>query len=151
MIVISLISFLFKDKIQEDKKPKPKMPPFSNQTAPPKPMEARTATERPKTLGDFATEIFEQLNDKKPEVFQTQPPLVVIPEPARVKVETQPEVVRETRERMTQRGIRPQLTERPLVKKLRGKSAFQVEPTSQKDLMQAIIMTEVLGKPKAKR
>lgn len=126
------------------------MPPFSNQTAPPKPMEARTATERPKTLGDFATEIFEQLNDKKPEVFQTQPPLVVIPEPARVKV-APPEVVRETRERMTQRSTRPQLTERPLVKKLREERAFQVVPTSQKDLMQAIIMTEVLGKPKAKR
>lgn len=44
------------------------------------------------------------------------------------------------------------LTERPIVEKLKQQSeGLQIVPQNNKQLMQAIIMTEVLGPPKARR
>lgn len=140
MIIFGLISSLFGKKDEQKKKSKP-MPPFNNPTAPSKP--AQQQKERPKSLEDFANEIFGQLNEKKP----TEKPV-----PAKV----QAPIVEPVTERVTQReqrpvSTRPPLTDRPLVKKLKQESVFQVVPKNQKQMMQAIVMAEVLGKPKAKR
>lgn len=139
MIIFGLISSFFGKKDEQKKKSKP-MPPFNNPTAPSKP--AQQQKERPKSLEDFANEIFGQLNEKKP----TEKP---------VPVEVQAPIVEPVIERVKLKerpvSTRPPLAERPLVKKLKQDSAFQVVPKNQKQMMQAVVMAEVLGKPKAKR
>lgn len=144
MIVLGLISSLFGKKDEQKKKSKP-MPPFNNPSAPQKPAPQRTQTERPKSLEDFANEIFGQLNEKKADV---KPVMVDVPKPI---VEPAIEKVRETREMSRPASTRPPLEERPLVKKLKQEPAFQVVPKNQKQVMQAVVMAEILGKPKAKR
>lgn len=138
MIIFGLISSFFGKK-DERKKSKP-MPPFNNPTAPSKP--AQQKTERPKSLEDFANEIFGQLNEKKAERE---------PVPVEVQAPIFEPVVKSARPTERQASTRPPLQERPLVKKLKQEPAFQVVPKNQKQVMQAIVMAEVLGKPKAKR
>lgn len=149
-IVIGIISSLFKDKNQKqqpNKKPTKQMPPFSSQPAPRK-QETRPdprQQERPRTLEDFANEVFGQLNEKaKPVVQKMEPPLeVVLPQEVAIpKIDERPKMAASTRK----------LTERPIVEKLKQQSeGLQVVPQNNKELMQAIIMTEVLGPPKARR
>ncbi|MER2106446.1 MAG: hypothetical protein ABS949_05865 [Solibacillus sp.] len=142
MIVLGLISSFFGKKDQQKKKSRP-MPPFNNPTAPQKP--APQQKERPKSLEDFANEIFGQLNEKKAE---TKPVSVEAPTPV---FEPVVEKVRERREVMRTSSGRPPLEERPLVKKLKQEPAFQTVPKNQKQMMQAVVMAEILGKPKARR
>ena len=155
MVIVFVISSLFgklKDKDKDQKKPTKQMPPFSNQTAPRQRTEARPDTGRtrqPKSLEDFANEIFGQLNDKSQQSVEPKPVVQVeIPKPAPV------EVVKTKREELHRTSTRKELRDRPIVQKLKKQEAqqvFQVVPTSQKQVMQAIIMSEVLGPPKAKR
>ena len=140
MIIFGLISSFFGKKDERKKKSKP-MPPFNNPSAPQKPAPQRTQ-ERPKSLEDFANEIFGQLNEKKAE---PKPVPIEVPKPVFEPVVEKVQVTgRPT-------SIRPPLEERPLVKKLKQESAFQIVPKNQKQVMQAVVMAEILGKPKAKR
>ncbi|MCH7321068.1 hypothetical protein LZ480_04115 [Solibacillus sp. MA9] len=149
-IVIGIISSLFKDKNQKqqpNKKPTKQMPPFSSQPAPRK-QNTRPDTKRqnrPKTLEDFANEVFGQLNEKtKPVVQKVEPPLeVVLPQEVSVpQVKERPKMAESTRT----------LKERPIVEKLKQQSeGLQVVPKNNKELMQAFVMAEVLGPPKARR
>ncbi|WP_274309563.1 hypothetical protein [Solibacillus daqui] len=148
-IVIGIISSLFKDKNQKqqpNKKPTKQMPPFSSQPAPRK-QDTRPDTKqqnRPKTLEDFANEVFGQLNEKtKPVVKKVEPALeVVLPQEVVPKVNERPKMAESTRT----------LKERPIVEKLKEQSeGLQVVPKNNKELMQAIVMAEVLGPPKARR
>lgn len=149
-IVIGIISSIFKDKNQKqqpNKKPTNQMPPFSSQPAPRK-QETRLdpkQQDRPRTLEDFANEVFGQLNDKsKPVMQKMEPPLeVVLPQEV-----TTPKID----ERSKMAASPRKLTERPIVEKLKQQSeGLQIVPQNNKQLMQAIIMTEVLGPPKARR
>lgn len=130
MIILGLISSFFNKK-EAPKKKRPAMPPFNNPPAAP----SAEQTNRPKSLEDFANEIFGQLNDKTKAAPPVQAPVEVVP--------AAPPVVQE-------RTSRPPLEERPLVKKLKQES-IQVVPKNQQQVMQAVVMAEVLGKPKAKR
>lgn len=157
MIIMFVLSSLFSKGKAEDKKKQTKpMPPFSNQSAP-RPREevrpSRVETRQPKTLEDFANEIFGQLNDKR---NQQEPAPVAPPakmeaalpkvEPVRQIVERSSEVVKEPKRDRS-------LQERPIVQMIRQQEANQLKvvPTTQKELMQAIVMTEIIGPPKAKR
>ncbi|MGN7476625.1 hypothetical protein ACTHOQ_02125 [Solibacillus silvestris] len=150
MIVMIIISSLFGKGKEQQKKESKQMPPFSSQPAPRK-QEAKpkTETKRPKRLEDFANEVFGQLNEKAKTVIKE-------PEPHIPKQEERPvsEPVKPAAERRgdnSNRGSRS-LTERPIVAMAkRDSEAFQVVPSNQRELMQAIIMTEVLGPPKANR
>lgn len=145
-IVLWIISSLFKDKNQKqqpNKKPSKQMPPFSSQPAPRK--QDTKQQNRPKTLEDFANEVFGKLNEKtKPVVQEMEAPLeVVLPQEVVVpQVNERPKVAESTRT----------LTDRPIVEKLKQQSErLQVVPQNNKELMQAIVMAEVLGPPKARR
>lgn len=149
IIVFAISSLLNKNKEQSKKQTKP-MPPFSSQPAPRKQeVQPKQATNRPKTLEDFANEVFGQLNEKAQPILQKiepQPPTPVeqpVMEPVQPVVNRRPENSTEARSSK----------ERPIVAmaKQEAAQAFQVVPSNQRDLMQAIVMTEVLGPPKAKR
>ncbi|MEG0438787.1 MAG: hypothetical protein RR587_06070 [Solibacillus sp.] len=156
MIVMFVLSSLFTKGKAEDKKKQTKpMPPFSNQSAP-RPREevrpSRVETRQPKSLEDFANEIFGQLNDKR----KPEPKPIEIP--AKIEVEL-PKVspAREFIERKSKPLEEPKkargLQERPIVQMIKQQESnrLKVVPSNQKELMQAIVMTEILGPPKAKR
>lgn len=151
LVMLAISSFFNKNKDKEQPKKQPKqtqqMPPFSSQPAP-RTQQTRPNSRtqnRPKTLEDFANEVFGQLNEKtKPVVQKVEQPLeVVLPEETVApKATERPKMADSTRK----------LTERPLVEKLKQQSeGLQVVPQNNKELMQAIVMAEVLGPPKARR
>lgn len=146
MILFGLISSFFGKKDEQKKKTK-QMPPFNNPTVPQQPAPQRTQAERPISLEDFAQEIFGQLNDKqaeaKPTPIEVQKPVF---EPI---VEAKP--VQPSREPLRTTSSRPPLEERPLVRKLKQEPALAFVPKNQKQMMQAVVMAEILNKPKAKR
>lgn len=149
MLVMIAISSLFnkaKNKEQPKKQQPKQMPPFSSQPAPrTQTTRPNTRTQnRPKTLEDFASEVFGQLNEKaKPLVQRVEEP---------IEIELPQEVPVQVKERQTMAQSTRTLTERPLVVKLKQQSeGLQVVPRNNKELMQAIVMAEVLGPPKARR
>ena len=131
-------------------------PPFSNQPAPrQKEVRPKLQESRPKSLEDFANEVFGQLNEKsKPVVQKAETP---VPHEMELPKREPVREVREVKERkpiMSERVPSTRtLTERPIVQMIKEQetNAFQVVPTNQRELMQAIVMTEILGPPKAKR
>lgn len=150
MIIVFIVSSFFNKGKEQQKKESKQMPPFSSQPAPRKQeVQPKQATNRPKTLEDFANEVFGQLNEKAQPILQKiepQPPTPVeqpVMEPVQPVVNRRPENSTEARSSK----------ERPIVAmaKQEAAQAFQVVPSNQRDLMQAIVMTEVLGPPKAKR
>lgn len=152
-IIIGIITSIFnKGKTETEKKPSKQMPPFSNQPAPRQQKEVRPAQQqnRPKTLEDFANEVFGQLNEKAKPVEQkveTVPPIQV---EKPIQRQMQP-VVEQTSYSQSTNSNRV-LTERPIVQKLKQQSdSLQVVPSNKRELMQAIVMSEILGPPKAKR
>lgn len=155
MIILAVVSSLFK-KNEDKKKPTKQMPPFSNQPAPrQKEVRPKLQESRPKSLEDFANEVFGQLNEKsKPVVQKVETP---VPHEMELPKREPDREVREVKERkpiMSERVPSTRtLTERPIVQMIKEQetNAFQVVPTNQRELMQAIVMTEILGPPKAKR
>mgnify|MGYP003531939086 CR=1 FL=1 len=148
MLVMIAISSLFnkaKNK-EQPKKETQQMPPFSSQPAPrTQPTRPNTRTQnRSKTLEDFASEVFGQLNEKTKTVVQKveQPIELELPKETPVQVIERPKMAQSKRT----------LTERPLTEKLKQQSeGLQVVPQNKKQLMQAIVMAEVLGPPKSRR
>ena len=154
-IIIGIISALFnKDKKQPGKqKPsKQQMPSFGQQTVPekskPVPQKQRPAA---RSLEDFANEIFGQLNEKveqqKPKQLKPRQSQTV---PVTPTVETARQVAIDQAKAAERRSERPPLGERPLTKKLSAQSKSYA-PKSRADLVQGLIMSEILGPPKAKR
>ena len=141
-IIIAVVSSLFsKDKKKEQ--PTKQMPPFSNQEVPQEwsPVEPKQERPKVKTLEDFANEVFGQLNEK------VEPKKQVVRE---VKEEPVRQVVKEVvnKERTS---TRPELgASRPILQQAK-KTSFNVVPRTQHELMQAIVTSEILGPPKAKR
>ena len=152
MIIVFIVSSLFNKGKEQPKKESKQMPPFSSQPAPRKQeVKPKQATNRPKTLEDFANEVFGQLNEKAKPILQHMEPQPQVPAPVEQPViePVKPVVNRRSENSSEARSLK----ERPIVAmaKREAAQAFQVVPSSQRDLMQAIIMTEVLGPPKAKR
>ena len=155
VIMFALSSMFAKGKAEDKKKQTKQMPPFSNQSAP-RPREevrpSRVETRQPKSLEDFANEIFGQLNDKR------KPELKPIEKPAKIEVELpKAKPVREFVERSSESKEVPKsnrgMQERPIIQMIKQQESdrLKVVPSTQKELMQAIVMTEILGPPKAKR
>lgn len=126
------------------------MPPFSKQQMP-KPLYPPVQTterNRPaKSLEEFTNEIFGQLTQK------SQPIPELVTEPVLEQKVAEP-VSRANNKRAPMRTEVTEKQERPLVQKIKEQETndpFYVVPTSKKQLMQAIIMSEVLGPPKAKQ
>jgi len=148
MVIVFIVSTLFgKGKEQQQKKETKQMPPFSSQPAPRKQeVQRRTEQSRPKTLEDFANEVFGQLNEKVKPVSQRVER--ELPKQAEMPVEAARSAVEPVTEKINNRSLK----ERPIVAMAKKEAeAFQVVPSSKRDLMQAIVMTEVLGPPKARR
>lgn len=153
-VVLGIITSLFnKGKKEDNKKPTKQMPPFSSQPAPRQKQEVRPARSqnRPKTLEDFASEVFGQLNEK------SKPEVKTIETPAPIKVDLpKREVSRESfgnKPMLERTPSTRQLTERPIVQmiKQQEEQSLHVVPATQRELMQAIVMSEILGPPKSKR
>lgn len=155
IIMFALSSMFAKGKTEDKKKQTKQMPPFSSQPAP-RPREevrpSKVETRQPKSLEDFANEIFGQLNDKRklePKSIETPAKIeVTMPkeEPVQEFIERQPGFVEEPKKA---RGLQ----DRPIVQMIKQQEAdrLKVVPSTQKELMQAIVMTEILGPPKAKQ
>jgi FtsZ-interacting cell division protein ZipA len=143
-IIIGIISAIFsRDKKPEQKKA-PNMPTFGNQTVPEKPIQQQSTTRQsPKSLEDFAKQVFEQLNETTEEVKK----------PARQIVSP---VVQETVQKVERpvmkanRSERPPLAERAITKKVAAEKTSFV-PKNRQDLINGFVMAEILGTPKAKR
>lgn len=145
LAISAIINNASKNKKQNDKQ----MPPFNS-----KPVEkpvhtpAQSTERQPaRTLEDFANEIFGQLNEKA----NPAPPVVEqpIPVPPPVQAQVQERVVPPS---IARPKMRTEMTERPLVTKLKQQNdSFTVVPKNKKALMQAIVMAEILGPPKAKQ
>ena len=153
-IILGIITSLFNKGKKDDNQKSPKqMPPFSSQQAPRQQKEVRPAQQQNsrKTLEDFANEVFGQLNEKSKPVVQkveTVLPPIQVEKP----IERQPKPVVEQTTRSQSTNSNRVLTERPIVQKLKQQSeALQVVPSNQRELMQAIVMSEILGPPKAKQ
>ena len=153
-VIIGIISSLLsKDKKQPEKqKPsKQQMPSFGQQTIPeksnPVPEKQRPAA---KSLEDFANEIFGQLNEKveqqKPKQLKPRQSQTV---PVTPTVDTARQVAIDQAKAAERRSERPPLGDRPLTKKF--STEIYYAPNSRKDLVQGLIMSEILGPPKAKR
>lgn len=149
MIIIFVVSSLLGKGKEQQKKESNQMPPFSSQPAPRKQeVEQRTEQRRPKSLEDFANEVFGQLNEKAKPVAQQM--TQELPKQVEKPVIEAKRVI--TDARIDNPNSARSLKERPIVALAKKEAeAFQVVPTSQRDLMQAVIMTEVLGPPKSRR
>jgi hypothetical protein len=154
MVVMFVLSSLFNKGKEDNKKQTKQMPPFSSQPAPRQQEVRKEQQSRPKTLEDFANEVFGQLNERsQPMEKKVETPVKIEVEPpktAPVRELTERKTMQEQiEERTSSRG----LTERPIAQmiKRQEEAALNVVPSNQRELMQAIVMTEILGPPKAKR
>ncbi len=144
VIVISIISALFnKDKKKPQQQKQNSMPTFGQQQIPEK-SDPVPQTRKPAaaSLEDFANEIFGQLNEKT----EQKPPTVKVTPPEPVVVASARESIR------SNRSDRAPLAERAITKKIvQQEQKIKFVPKSREDLVQAIVMAEVLGQPKAKQ
>ncbi len=159
-LVLMVITFVVGSLIsgaknrQQNQKP---MPPFNNQPTEQK-VELPKQTERRTSLEDFASQVFQQLNEKAQ------------PKNSAPSSDSQPEPIKAIEVEEKHRGSqRVPLNSRPAFDENRssnrtsanpkaGSSDFikeneigNIVPTTRTALVQAIITTEILGPPKAKQ
>lgn len=157
MIIIGIITSVFNKK--EKPKDMKQMPPFSNKSVPTQePRQATTAA--PKTLEDFANEIFGQLEKKVPEIKrevvipkaeELQKPVIETPVKESPKRQTEHVVMEPTR-KLEKSRVRENIEQSARVKQMQEKTKpVFVTPTTQETLVQAIVTAEILGPPKAKQ
>lgn len=157
MIIIGIISSVFsqKGKAKDGKQ----MPPFSNKSVPTQ--EPRQATtSRPKSLEDFANEIFGQLEQKQPEqkrevilpkTVEKPKAEMAMPVNERPKRTFEQRVKEPENKLETSRG-RVNIEQTARVKQMQEKTKpVFVTPRTQETLVQAIVTAEILGPPKAKQ
>lgn len=144
LAISAIINNAGKNKKQNDKQ----MPPFNSKPVQQPVHTPAQSTERKpaRTLEDFANEIFGQLNEKaNPAPVEEQP----LPASPPVQAQVQERVVPPS---VARPKMRTEMTERPLVTKLKQQNdPFTVVPKNKKALMQAVVMAEILGPPKAKQ
>lgn len=156
MVVVFIISSLLSGNKKKEAKG---MPPFSNQknkrdfSAPPRRNEAPTK-HRSKSLEDFANEVFQQLSNKDQ---STKSALDKIEEVKENQVKTSP-MKNSTTSRPSLDMNRSQNKVLPTTRENNTQSDFiqsreigSFIPNNKKALVQAIIASEIIGPPKAKR
>lgn len=161
MVVLYLISTLFtKGKEKQEKQQKSQMPPFLNgkpstshvEPVPVEQTEQRSRPERPKmqvkSLEDFANEVFGQLQEKAEQKNQLPQSSIKQVTP-QVEVET---AVADKESTRVTKIARPELgAERTIIQRKKQKRTNVVIPKTRNQLVQAVVMSEVLGSPKAKQ
>ncbi|MFJ8236903.1 hypothetical protein ACIQ34_14440 [Ureibacillus sp. NPDC094379] len=159
-IIMMVVVFIISSLISGNKKKEPKgMPPFSNQpnkrdfSAPPKRSEA-PPKHKSKSLEDFANEVFQQLSNKDQ---STKKALHKIEEVKENHIKTSP-IKNSTSNRPSLDMNRTQNKVLPTASENNTQSDFiqsgeigSFIPTNKKALVQAIIASEIIGRPKAKR
>lgn len=154
-IVIALIGRMFAGGNKEQEQPKDSMPPFGNQS---KPAQTEVIPDPPKrpsferktftSLEDFTKEVFGQLNEKA-EQTSAEKTVTQVFEPETSTVTTRPKL-----EKLSERkSTRPELAaSRPIIQREMAKAQEYVQiPRTQKQLVQAIIASEIIGEPKARQ
>jgi len=159
-IVIALIGRMFAGGNKEQEQTKDAMPPFGNQS---KPAQTEVIPDPPKrpsferktftSLEDFTKEIFGQLNEK---AEQTSAENTVKDEAVQRVFEPETSTVntRANLERTSDRkSTRPEFAaSRPIVQKEMTKAKDYIQiPSTQQQLVQAIIASEIIGEPKARQ
>jgi len=158
MAVLFIISSILNGSKKKQQQNPKGMPPFNN--APTRPnVEQPNMHEKRKSLEDFANQVFQQLNDKSQ---QNQPMETNVTQEENVKVNNSSRVSL-INQATSQKG-RPTLdgnrsSNRGSLNSLKSPSADVIKeneigsfvPTTRKELVHAIITTEILGPPKAKK
>lgn len=167
MIIIALLGRFFGGNKGE--KESPGMPPFNNPDKPaqqpveqPKKQRVETTGKAFTSLEDFTREIFGELAEKEKEVVQKREPL---PKPIETKVREQASTVATVFEPVAQpttpeiavsptssrKSTRPELgATRPILQRDNHANDYVKVPTTQQQLVQAIIASEIIGQPKAR-
>lgn len=172
-IVMGLLGRIFSGNKKQEKQSKGAMPPFGSPDKP-----AQSAYEEPKkprmeaagksftSLEDFTREIFGELAEKEKNVSQKLEPHtsklernVPEPEPAitipsvfePVTQPTLPESRATQVAPSSRASTRPELgASRPIIQREKANDYVKV-PTTQQQLVQAIIASEIIGQPKARQ
>ena len=141
MVVLFIISSLFSGnkKAKEQKG----MPPFNNKKEPT--FEKRQQPKKVKTLEDFASEIFQQLNEK---ANPTAQPEVKI---EKTEVIEQKDKTRPTFDVNRSKKQTAKVQETKVNDPIKSKEIGSFIPTDRDALVQAIITSEIIGPPKAKQ
>jgi len=153
-VIIAIVSSIFGKSKKKEQKP---MPPFnkSSQVEPPvtkaEMTQAQRPTSKPQSFEDFAREFIGEWKNEQPKVEE---PKTFVEETVSEEVPSYEAPPLIPTEKMSRTSNRESIGRLAAGKKVVGvaesQSAFQL-PTSKKSLMQAVVMAEVLGPPKAKR
>lgn len=144
MVVLFIISSLLSgNKKQKEQKP---MPPFSNKNAPVFEQKRQQQPKKARTLEDFASEIFQQLNEKANPTVQ---PEVKMEKPTVVNEKSQNS--RPTFDVNRSSKQLAKVTENQQHDVIKSKEIGSFIPKDRDALVQAIITSEILGTPKAKQ
>ncbi|MGE7675882.1 hypothetical protein ACQKMV_20285 [Lysinibacillus sp. NPDC094403] len=156
LAIIAIVSSIFgKSKNKKEQKP---MPPFNKDSHVEPPViekeemtPKQRPTSKPQSFEDFAREFLGEWKNEQPKVEE---PKKIVEETINEKAPSYvapPLIPTEKVSRTSNRGSIGRLAaEKKNVVGAESQSAFQL-PKSKKSLMQAIVMAEVLGPPKAKR
>ncbi|MEK9198755.1 hypothetical protein ACH0B5_04885 [Ureibacillus sp. 179-F W5.1 NHS] len=157
MVVIFIVSSLFGGKEKKEQKP---MPPFNNKQTTQKSQTSNKVERREtrKSLEDFASEVFQQLNDKTatrtPQRSMEKSAQEVARRATKIEKDLSKPVTKNARPSLdANRSNRSSSITR--VKNTKGKMKQReignFVPTNREALVQAIITSEILGPPKAKQ
>jgi len=155
VVIIAIVSSIFgKSKNKKEQKP---MPTFNNKDSHVEPPVIKKAEvnpqqrSKPQSFEDFARGFLGEWENEQPKFEE---PKKIVEETVNEKVPSYvaPSLIpTEKVSRPTNRESRGRLAAGKKVERVaESQSAFQL-PTSKKSLMQAVVMAEVLGPPKAKR
>ncbi|QPQ30013.1 hypothetical protein [Lysinibacillus sp. JNUCC 51] len=151
VVIIAIVSSIFGKSKKKEQKP---MPPFNKNSHVEPPVEMtqeRRPTSKPQSFEDFAREFLGEWKNEQPQVEE---PKKIVEETVKKDVPSYaapPLIPTEKVSRTTNRESIGRLAAgKKVVGVAKSQSAFQL-PKSKKSLMQAVVMAEVLGPPKAKR
>ncbi|MEL3961742.1 hypothetical protein MKZ01_10720 [Lysinibacillus endophyticus] len=144
MVVLFIISSLFSGN--KKSKEQKGMPPFNNKKEPVFDQKQHQP-KKARTLEDFASEIFQQLNEKANPTVQPEPE-VKIEKPVVIekKENTRPKFDVNRSTKQISKGKEAKLQD-----PIKSKEIGSIIPKDRESLVQAIITSEILGPPKAKQ
>ena len=154
MIILGIISSLFSQNKKEKQKQKP-MPPFSGQPSTKTSELPKTEERRPRSLEDFAKEVFQQLNEKEnpiPKQVEEKQPTVELPSTSKKEEVSKPDVSNRPVFNENRTSNRSFLAKgREIRDSIKQREIGNVVPTNKEALIQAIIASEIIGPPKARQ
>lgn len=154
-VIIAIVSSIFGKAKKKEQKP---MPPFNKGSHVEPPVitkaemtQAQRPTSKPQSFEDFAREFIGEWKNEQPKVEE---PKKFVEETVSEEVSSYVAPPLIPTEKVSRTSNRESIGRLAAGKKVAGvaesQSAFQL-PKSKKSLMQAVVMAEVLGPPKAKR